>query len=202
MVSREMRFVLVKLRGDGRGDCFVAAPFFFFFFFLFLLYCPYQSSLRWSLKEEICLFSLPLFQRRLLLLGNLEGIWHLGELDFITVFWQYFLNRLNLYELKHKSKKNFFLLEAVNTGHLSSLRAVWLIMIRINRCAVTDLFLDQLPEKRIRSFQFSFLNNKKLKKKKRLEPALHKQHFDASSTSKHPNSSVSAVMQRQLRKKI
>lgn len=84
MVSREMRFVLVKLRGDG--DCFVAAS-----SFSFLLYCPYQWSPRWSLKEAISLFSLPLFQRQLLLLGTLRefGMWenstHL-----------YFLDRLNL----------------------------------------------------------------------------------------------------------
>lgn len=85
MVSREMRFVLVKLRGDGRGDCFVAAPFFFSFF-------PFITVLSISVVPEVELErrDLSLFftfvSSPIVVARNLEGIWHLGELDFITVF--------------------------------------------------------------------------------------------------------------------
>lgn len=82
MVSREMRFVLVKLRRDGCGDCFVAASFFFFFFTVLSISVVPEVELE---RSDLSLF-FTFVSTSVVVARNHEGIWHVGELDFITVF--------------------------------------------------------------------------------------------------------------------
>lgn len=65
--------------------------FFSFFTVLSLSVVPKVELERRDLSLFFTFVSAPTVVAR-----NLEGIWHLGELDFITVFLQYFLDCLNL----------------------------------------------------------------------------------------------------------
>lgn len=117
---------------------------------LLLLCCPYQLSLRWSLKEEICLCSLPLFHCKLFLLGTFRKFGMQKTGLFYTVLCCRCFTSIFVIK-QHKSQKCPYFWSSKHSVYVFIKSWVWL-QSELTDITVTDLFLDQLSEKQMKSF--------------------------------------------------